>query len=112
MIGAMSQGMPARCTQITALVLGVSTARMVSAVMFCELASTSANTGVAPAVTTQEAEARKVRGVTTTSSPDPTPSALSATSNASVPLASAMAYGVPAQPAKSHSNSRHSRPVQ
>ncbi len=59
----------ARCTTMTALVFGVSTAEMVSAVMFCVLRSTSANTGRAPAVTAVDAEAMKVRGLTTTSSP-------------------------------------------
>ena len=47
--------------------------------------------GVAPAVTTQDADARNVRGVTTTSSPWPTPIAFSATSSARVPFASATA---------------------
>ena len=51
MIGSMSHGIPARWTQMIARVRGVSTARMVSAVMFWLFASTSANTGVAPAVT-------------------------------------------------------------
>ncbi|MNY51967.1 hypothetical protein D3C86_1876040 [compost metagenome] len=112
MIGSMSHGQPARCTQITARVRGVSTARMVSTVMFCESRSTSANTGTAPTLTMLETEARKVRGVTTTSSPAPMPSACRATSSATVPLARAMAYSVPAQAANSFSNSRHSCPVQ
>ena len=59
MIGSMSHGMPPRWTQMTALVRAVSTARMVSAVMFWLSGATSAKTGTAPAVTMQEAEARK-----------------------------------------------------
>ena len=112
MIGSMSAGQPARCTTITARVRGLSTAAMVSAVRLPLSGSTSANTGVAPALTTQDTLARKVRGVTTTSSPGPMPRALSATSSASVPLASATACAVPAQAANSFSNSRHSVPVQ
>src|SRR5690606_24539377 len=69
MIGSMSHIQPARCTQIIALVFGVSTAWMVSADVFCESSSTSAKSGFAPAVTIELADARKVREVTITSSP-------------------------------------------
>ena len=112
MIGSMSQGMPPRWTQMTALVRSVITARMVSAVMFWLSGSTSANTGTAPAVTIEDAEARKVRGVVMTSSPGPMPSAFSATSRATVPLASATAWVVPAHSAKRFSNVRPRSPVQ
>ena len=88
-----------------ALVFGVKAALMVSALMFWLFKSTSANTGFAPAVTMQEAEARKVREATMTSSPAPMPMAFSATSSASVPLERATAYCVPAKAANSFSNS-------
>ena len=52
MIGSMSQGWPARWTQMIALVRGVSTARIVSAVIFWLLRSTLANTVAAPAAGT------------------------------------------------------------
>ena len=63
---------------------------MVSAVIFPESGSTSAKIGVAPTLTTQEMEAIKVLGVTTTSSPGPISRALRTTSSANVPLARAM----------------------
>ncbi|MOA36592.1 hypothetical protein D3C78_1581240 [compost metagenome] len=59
-----------------------------------------------------DTEARKVRGVTTTSSPAPMPSALRATSRATVPFSRAMAYSAPAHSANSFSNWWHSSPVQ
>ena len=95
-----------------ALVFGVSTASIVRAEMFCESSSTSAKIGFAPAVTMELADAKKVREVTITSSPAPMFKALSATSKATVPLASATAYWVCANWANSFSNSRHSCPVQ
>jgi hypothetical protein len=52
------------------------------------------------------------RGATTTSSPEPMPSARSAASSASEPLAIAIACPSPHHAANSFSNSRHSRPVQ
>ena len=74
-----------------ALVRGVMRGRMVSAVMFWLTGSTSAMTGVAPRMTTQLAEAMKVRLVVMTSSPVPIPKAYSASSSATVPLARAIA---------------------
>ena len=112
MMASISQGQPAKWTQMIALVFGVSTLAMVTALRLPLSASTSANTGVAPALTTQEMLAIKVRGVTTTSSPGPIPSAFNATSSASVPLPRATAWCVPAQAANSFSNLRHSVPVQ
>ena len=56
--------------------------------------------GFAPAVTMQDAEAKKVREVTITSSPWPMPIALSATSKANVPLERATAYCVPTKSSK------------
>src|SRR5690554_749422 len=108
----MSQGQPARCTHTMARVRGVITWRTVSGVMFWDSGQTSANTGTAPAVTILEADARKVRGVTTTSSPAPIPSAFNAKSSATVPLARAVAYSESANTANSRSNSRQSWPVQ
>ena len=90
-MASMSQGQPAKCTQSTALVAGVSAAATVSAVMFWLSRSTSANTGRAPTLTIAEAEARKVREVTTTSSPAPIPKARNARSSATVPFATATA---------------------
>lgn len=87
----MSQGQPARCTTTTPLVLGVSLALMVSAVMFWLSRSTSAKMATPPAIGTVEAEAMKLRGVTMTSSPGSNPSAKSARSSATVPLARATA---------------------
>ena len=95
-----------------ALVLGDSTRAIVSAVMFWLLRSTSANTGVAPAVTMVEADARNVRGVVTTSSPGPMPSAFSARSSATVPFISAIAWRLPVQSANFFSNWRPRSPVQ
>ncbi len=73
MIGSISHIQPAKCTQIIALVFGVSTASMLRREIFCESSSTSAKTGLAPAVTIELAEAKKVREVTITSSPAPIP---------------------------------------
>src|SRR3546814_18135379 len=89
----MLQGHPARRTQITAFVRGVSIARTESGSIFWLTRSTSAKTGVAPAATTQLADAKKLRAGTITSSPGPTPSARSAHSRPSVPLASNLAGG-------------------
>ena len=49
MIASISAGIPAKCTTMTALVLGVSTALIDSAVIAWLLRSTSANIGDAPA---------------------------------------------------------------
>ena len=75
-----------------ALVLAVSTASIVRREIFCESSSTSAKIGLAPAVTIELADAKKVREVTITSSPAPIPSAFNARSKATVPLAKATAY--------------------
>ncbi len=95
-----------------ARVRALSFARTVSAVMFWLSRSTSAKTGVAPQSATLLADATKVRGVTITSSPRPMPSAWSAASRASVPLASATAYRASHSRANSRSNSWHSSVVQ
>src|SRR5215470_7950559 len=67
-MGSISQGQPARCTATMALVAGVQTARIVSALTFPELPSTSAQTGRAPSATAQLAEAINVRLAVMTSS--------------------------------------------
>jgi len=95
-----------------ALVRGVISGRMVSAVIFWLTGSTSAMTGVAPRMTMQEAEAMKVRLVVMTSSPGPIPRAYRASSSATVPLARAMACLTLQWAANSFSNSRPSVPVQ
>jgi hypothetical protein len=112
MMGSMSQGHPARCTQMTARVWRVTACAMVRAERLPLSGSTSAKTGVAPALTTQDTLAMKVRGVTMTSSPGPMSIALSTASSASVPLPSDTACAAPVQAANSRSNSRHSSPVQ
>ena len=58
-MGAISQGHPAKCTHITALVLGVKASNIDSGVIFPLSLSTSAKTGFAPTLITQEAEAIK-----------------------------------------------------
>ena len=78
-----------------AFVFGVIFGSIVSAEMFCESRSTSANTGVQPRTTAQLAEAMNERGLTITSSPGPTPSAIRASSRATVPLARAIACFTP-----------------
>ena len=91
MIGSISHIQPAKCTQIIALVFGVMTASILRREIFCESSSTSAKIGLAPAVTIELADAKKVREVTITSSPAPIPKALRAKSSATVPLATATA---------------------
>ncbi len=57
----------------------------------------SANTGVAPAVTTAAAVAAKVSDGTITSSPADTPAAARARCRAAVPLETAIAWPTPSQ---------------
>lgn len=95
-----------------ALVRCVRTARTESTVMFWESRDTSAKTGLAPARTTQLAEAMNDRGVTITSSPAETPAASSARSSATVPFARETAKFPPKADANSASNCRHRLPVQ
>ncbi len=95
-----------------ALVRGDSTARTVSGVMFWLSGSTSAKTGRAPHMTTVLADAMKLRGVTTTSSPGPMPRTCRARSSATVPFARAIPKRDPQARANSCSNARPSGPVQ
>ena len=90
-MGSISEGQPARCTAMMALVRSVIIGRIVSAVAFWLCRSTSAKTDTAPRIAQQLAEAMKLRQVTITSSPGPIPNATSANSRASVPLATATA---------------------
>ena len=69
-------------------------------------ASISANTGVAPTSDTASAVAKKVNGLVITSSPGPMPKARSASTRASVPLATATAWRTPTQSAASASKAR------
>ena len=112
MMASMSAGHPARWTTMTARVRGVRTAAIDFAVMAWLSGSTSAKTGTPPAIGTQDAEATKLRGVTTTSSPGCRPMACRATSSATVPLASAIACRRPSSAAYACSNSRTLLPVQ
>src|SRR5215212_830167 len=72
--------------------------------------STSHSTGVAPVRSMPATVGTQVFAWVITSSPGPTPSASSASSIASVPLATATACRLPAKPANSRSNARPSSP--
>ena len=80
------------CTITTAAVVGVSAAVTVSTLSAIVAASTSANTGRAPAAIVANAVAAKVLAGTTTSRPA-TSNARSTISIAAVPLVTATAYG-------------------
>ena len=78
--------------------------------------SMSTKTGWAFNRATTPADAKNEKGDVTTSSPDPTPSAISATSSASVPEDTPTACGTPSIPASAFSNApfagpRTKRPV-
>jgi hypothetical protein len=60
---------------------------------------------------TSPAEAKKVKGLVITSSPGPTPSAIRATSSASVPEETPMACADPTSAAKARSNSSLAGPI-
>ena len=55
-ISSISQGHPAKCTHIIALVFLLIDDLIESIFIFCEFKSTSAKTGVAPALTIDETE--------------------------------------------------------
>ncbi len=82
-----------------AAVCAVSTASTDCAVRQPESGEMSAMTGVAPTATTQLAVAMKERDGTITSSPSPMSNARSASSRASVPLATATAWRRPSDEA-------------
>ena len=91
----MSAHWPKRCTGMTALVRGVTAAASAAGSRLKVAGSMSANTGLAPTRWAQPAVAKKLNGVVTTSSPWPTPSAIRATSRASVPDDTPSAWGAP-----------------
>src|SRR5215211_228502 len=88
-------GRPKRCTGTTAFVLRVILAATSSGSSTSVCGSISAKTGVAPVRAIASAVAKKVKAGQTTSSPEPTPSASSAMTIASVPLATLTASGTP-----------------
>ena len=85
---------PNRCTTSTARVLGPTRAAAALGSRLSVAGSTSANTGVAPRRTIAPAVAKNENGVVTTSSPGPTPQAISAASSASVPDETPTACGM------------------
>lgn len=91
----MSTGWPNRCTGITAAVRGVQAAATCSAVISSVRGSTSTRTGRAPVATTASTVAMKVLAGTITSSPEPMPSARSASSSAAVPSLTPTQWRVP-----------------
>jgi hypothetical protein len=88
---------------MTALVAGVMAASNPSGERH-RVSSISANTGTAPAMSTDSMVATKVKGGTITSSPAPTPQAAMAVDSAAVPLAQRCAYSTPNRRASSVSN--------
>lgn len=106
----MSQGQPARCTHIIARLRGDSMRRADSGSILLLTGSMSAKTGVAPTATMQAALAKKLREGRITSSPAPTPKARSASSSATVPLLTAMPWGMPQNAANSASKARFCSP--
>ena len=89
-MGSMSAHWPYRLTGMMARVRGVMRASISVESMLQVSGSMSANTGVPPSNTIASAVAAKVNGVVITSSPGRNSSAISAISNASVPLATVM----------------------
>jgi hypothetical protein len=94
-----------------ARVRGVIAARTRSASSISVWSSTSTKIGVAPTRDTQPAVAKKENVGVITSSPGPTPSAISATSSASVPDETAMAKRAPIALASSASSPSTSGPI-
>ena len=93
--GSMSAHSPYRCTGITALVRGVIAARTEAASTIDVTGSTSTKTGVAPSRATDPAVAKNENVGVMTSSPGPIPSAISATTSASVPDDTPTAWATP-----------------
>ena len=87
-----------------ALVFGVTFSSIRSGSMLKVSGSISAKTGTAPSRAIEPAVAKKVNDGQTTSSPGPTPYAISVQSSASVPLLTPMACFVPQYAARSRSN--------
>ena len=110
-MASISQGCPARCTGMIALVLSVILRRMSSGSMLYVLGSMSAKTGVPPQYSTQLADAANVIGVVITSSPGPIPAAWHAACSAAVSFEMATAYFAPTYSATARSNSATFGPV-
>ena len=108
---SMSHGPPAKCTGSTARVRGPTSARTASGSMFSVSASTSANTGVAPACSTAFVVAGHVNDVVITSSPSPSPAATIARCSAAVHDEVAIAWPVPTRAANRSSSSRVRGPL-
>src|SRR4051794_16309827 len=104
-MASRSAGTPAWCTTSTARVAGVSTASMVLAVRLSVVASTSANTGIAPTARGALAVAMYDSDGTTTSSSGPRSSTESASCNAAVPDDAATPWAAPTRAASTCSNS-------
>src|SRR5919201_1854585 len=83
------------CTGSSAAVRDVTAAAAAAGSMFSVTGSMSANTGRARSYSTALAEATKLNGLVTTSSPSPTPTARSARCNPAVPLETALAQRAP-----------------
>jgi hypothetical protein len=83
------------CTGISPRVRGVMRAATLAGSRLKLSGSMSANTGVAPTMEIASAEAKKVNGVVITSSPGPMSSARNASTSASVPLATPVAWSAP-----------------
>src|SRR5215211_102036 len=96
-------GRPKRCTGTTAFVLRVILAATSSGSSTSVRGSISAKTGVAPVRAIASAVAKNVKAGQMTSSPGPAPSASSAMTIASVPLATPIASGTPRYAAASRS---------
>ena len=90
----MSAHWPNKWTGMIALVRLVMAASILAASMLNVTGSMSTNTGRAPSRAMQPAVAKNVYGVVTTSSPSLMSSAMSASSNASVPDETPSACGV------------------
>ncbi len=91
----MSAGWPYRCTGTIAFVFGVIFSSMRVTSMLLVRGSMSTNTTRAPAMVTASDVAMKEFAGTMTSSPGPTPSAMSAIAIASVPLATPTQWPTP-----------------
>ena len=111
MIGSMSAPRPNRCTGMIALVRGVIAAAACAGSMLNVAGSMSTSTGVAPTRTTAPAVAKNENVVVTTSSPALMPSAISASSSASVPDDTAIACLTPSSAASSRSRPSISGPM-
>ena len=100
----MSAHCPYRCTGMMTFVRGVIAAESRSALTLKVSGSMSTKTGRPPRRETTPADAKKLNGLVMTSSPGPTPSAISATKSASVPEETPSACRTPIRSANAFSN--------